>query len=143
MKKIFTTTVIAVVAFAGTLSAQQVSKEQRIAIQSDNVETFKKAFPKSDYDKCLSVKESSTTMLSYSLKFQKNKIANFLIANNADVNKACDGTTPLMNAAMYGNTDMLKTLISKGADKNKKNSEGKTAKQLATEMKQTASAAAL
>lgn len=143
MKKICTAAIFAAVAFAGTLSAQEVSKTQRVAIQSDEVSQFKTAFAKADYDKCMNVKELSVTMLSYSIKYHRNKIAKFLLANNADINKSCDGMTPLMTAAKYGNTEMVKALLNKGADKTRKNADGKTAKELAVEMKETSAAAAL
>lgn len=129
MKKIITTTLIfGLSMFANTLFAQQVSKIQRQAIQSDNIQKFKAAFPAADFDKCLNVKDQTYTMLSYSGINNKKTISNFLLANKADVNKACNGLTPLMNAAIHGNADMAKMLLSKGADKNAKDQNGLTAK---------------
>ncbi|WP_144281755.1 ankyrin repeat domain-containing protein [Chryseobacterium echinoideorum] len=139
MKKILTSTLLfGLIAFTSLTYAQQVNKNQRAAIQTDNVETFKKAFTKAEYDKCMSVKELSTTMLAYSIKYQKNNIANFLMNNNSDVNKACDGVTPLMTAAKYGNMDAAKNLLKRGANKNAKDNNGKTAKDYAVEHKQSA-----
>jgi len=132
MKKIITATLIfGISMFANLLFAQQVSKVQRQAIQSDNIQTFKTAFPKADYDKCLSIKDQSLTMLSYSALNNKKTISNFLLANKADVNKACNGMTPLMNAAVHGNAEMAKMLLKKGADKNMKDQNGLTAKDYA------------
>ncbi|MXS71728.1 ankyrin repeat domain-containing protein [Chryseobacterium binzhouense] len=144
MKKILTSTLLfGLIAFTSLVSAQQLNKNQRAAIQTDNVETFKKAFTNAEYDKCMSVKELSTTMLSYSIKYQKNNIANFLMSNNSDVNKACDGVTPLMTAAKYGNMNAAKNLLKKGANKNAKDNDGKTAKDYASESKQSAITAIL
>lgn len=132
MKKIISATLfIAISIFANGLFAQQVSKIQRQAIQSDNIEKFTAAFPKADFDKCLNVKDQSYTMLSYSILNNKKAISNFLLSNKADVNKACNGITPLMNAAMYGNADMAKILLSKGANKDAKDQNGLTAKDYA------------
>lgn len=132
MKKIISATLLlAISMFANGLFAQQVSKIQRQAIQSDNTEKFTAAFPKADFDKCLNVKDQSYTMLSYSILNNKKAISNFLLSNKADVNKACNGITPLMNAAMYGNADMAKILLSKGANKDAKDQNGLTAKDYA------------
>ncbi|UFH33753.1 ankyrin repeat domain-containing protein [Chryseobacterium sp. C-71] len=132
MKKIIITTLIfSISMLANTLFAQQVSRIQRQAIQSDNIEKFTAVFPKADFDKCLNVKDQSYTMLSYSILNNKKAISNFLLNNKADVNKACNGITPLMNAAMHGNADMAKMLLKKGASKSAKNSNGETAKDIA------------
>lgn len=132
MKKIITSTLIfGISMFANVLFAQQLSKVQRQAIQSDNIQTFKTAFAKADYDKCFGVKSESFTMLSYSALNNKKTVSNFLLANKADVNKACNGMTPLMNAAVFGNADMAKMLLKKGADKNMKDQNGFTAKDYA------------
>ncbi|MBW7675797.1 ankyrin repeat domain-containing protein [Chryseobacterium chendengshani] len=132
MKKIIITSVIlGFSAFANLIFAQQVTGVQRQAIQSDNIQKFKAAFTKADYDKCLSVKDASYTMLSYSALNNKKNISEFLISNKADVNKACDGVTPLMNAAMFGQTAMVKMLLAKGADKNVKDANGLSAKDYA------------
>lgn len=139
MKKILTSTLLfGILAFTSLVSAQEINSDQRGAIQSDNVENFKKTFAKTEYDKCLNVKELSTTVLSYSIKYKKNNITEFLLGNKADVNKACDGVTPLMNAAKYGNMDAAKNLLKRGAKKDTKDNSGKTAKDYAVENKQSA-----
>ncbi|OCK52428.1 Ankyrin repeat-containing protein [Chryseobacterium formosense] len=144
MKKIITTTLlIGFVALTNSIYAQQATKVQRQAIQTDNIETFKSAFTKAEYDKCIDIKERSYTMLSYSIRHNRKNITNFLLANNSDVNKACKGLTPLMVAATYGETEAAKLLLKKGANKNAKDLNGKTAKDYATENKQTATAAIL
>ncbi|WP_312399048.1 ankyrin repeat domain-containing protein [Chryseobacterium sp.] len=136
MKKIISTSLVfGFCLFANFLFAQQISKEQRVAFQSDNVESFKTAFPKEDYNKCIAVKESSYNLLAYSIKYERKNIFNYLLNNGADVNKECDHQTPLMVAARYGKAEMGKILLKKGANKNAKNSKGETAKDFSAKYK--------
>ncbi|WP_264522108.1 ankyrin repeat domain-containing protein [Flavobacterium sp. N1994] len=53
------------------------------------------------------------------------------IEYGADVNEMSNGLTPLMFAARYNKVDILKYLIAKGADKDKQDERGRTAKQYA------------
>lgn len=129
MKKIISTTLVfGIFLLANALFAQEISKDQMKAFQSDNVAAFKKAFSKSDYNKCFTVKETSYTLLSYSVKYERKNVFNDLLSNGADVNKACDNQTPLMVAARYGKADLAKALLKKGANKTLKNEKGETAK---------------
>ncbi|MFP7658287.1 hypothetical protein [Chryseobacterium proteolyticum] len=74
MKKIISTTLVfAISIFAGSLFAQQISSEQRIAFQTDNIETFKKAFPKEDYDKCLGEKKYQLQSFGVQCKIRQKK----------------------------------------------------------------------
>lgn len=139
MKKIISTTLVFTISiFAGSLFAQQISSEQRIAFQTDNIETFKKAFPKEDYDKCLGEKNISYNLLAYSVRFDKKNIFNYLLTNNVDVNKICSNLSPLMAAAKFGRPDLAKILLKKGASKNLKNENGETAKDISVKYKQAA-----
>ncbi len=134
MKKIISTTFVFLgFLFANLFSAQEISKEQMIAFQSDKVDTFKAAFPKDNYNKCLSIKENSYSLLSLSVKHDKKNILDYLLNNEADLNKVCDNQTPLMVAARYGKSDFAKVLLKKGADKNAKNGKGETAKDFAVQ----------
>lgn len=129
MKKIISTILIfGISVFTNLLFAQEISKDQMKAFQSDNIEAFKKAFSKNDYNTCFTVKETSYTLLSYSVKYERKNILNYLLSNNANVNKACDNQTPLMVAARYGKADLAKLLLKKGANKTLKNEKGETAK---------------
>ncbi|WP_292008345.1 ankyrin repeat domain-containing protein, partial [Chryseobacterium sp.] len=84
-----------------------------------------------DYNKCFSIKENSYNLLAYSVKYERKNVFNYLLNNNADVNQICDNQSPLMVAGRYGKTDMAKTLLKKGANKNLKNERGETAKDFA------------
>lgn len=54
-----------------------------------------------------------------------------LIELGSDVNEKSDGMTPLMYAARYNRTDIIKILVEKGAKINTKNSKGYTAMKFA------------
>lgn len=136
MKKIISTSLVfGFFLFANSFFAQEISKEQKVAFQSDNVDSFKAAFPKENYNKCISVKENSYNLLAYSIKYERKNIFNYLLNNGADVNKECDNQTPLMVAARYGKAELGKELIKRGAHKNAKNSKGQTAKDFSVQYK--------
>ncbi|MDR1795080.1 MAG: ankyrin repeat domain-containing protein [Erysipelotrichaceae bacterium] len=60
-----------------------------------------------------------------------------LIGANADINKAnVDGYTPLMEAVYYGHKNVVKVLVSHGADLNLKNMFDQTAYDIAVERKE-------
>ncbi|MBB4807576.1 ankyrin repeat protein [Chryseobacterium defluvii] len=118
MKKIISTTLIfGISIFANMLFAQQMTKEQRKAIQSDNIAEFKKQFAAADYNKCFEVKTDSYSPLAYSSMFGKKSIVEFLISNKADINKNCGSQTPLALAEKFGRNDVAKLLTKKGAAK--------------------------
>ncbi|WP_415329044.1 ankyrin repeat domain-containing protein [Chryseobacterium sp. MMS23-Vi53] len=137
MKKIITSTLLFLFSiFANGLFAQELSAEQLNTFQSDNLENFQKTFNETDFAKCFQVKGKSYNLLSLSIKNDKKNIFNDLV-KKADVNQACNGVTPLMYAASTGNMDAAKMLIKFGAKKDTKDSKGKTAKNYATENKQS------
>lgn len=139
MNKIISSTFIIVFSLmANTLFAQQIDKEQRKIFQTDNVEAFKRVFSQTDFNKCLMVKENSFDLLSYSVKYERKNIFNFLLGKTSDINRLCGDQSPLMVAARYGKTDMAKTLLQKGANKTLKNSAGETAKDLAVKYEKPA-----
>lgn len=63
------------------------------------------------------VNKSGWTPLHYAATGGHLRIAAFLIGAHADVNaESPNGTTPLMMAAMYSNSDMVKLLLESGAE---------------------------
>ncbi len=119
MKKIISTVFILVISVsANMLSAQTLSKAQMQAIQSDNVASFKKNFQKADYDKCFPLKDETFSALGFSSLYGRNNIVQFLIENKADVNKACNGKTPLALAKLGKKEQTVQLLLQKGAANN-------------------------
>lgn len=144
MKKIITTTLLFGIAiFSNGLFAQELSGEKTRVFQTDKIEDIKKVFTKDDFTKCFDIKEVSYNLLSLSARYERVNVINYLFANNADVNKSCSDTTPLMYAAMYGYTDTVKLFLKKGAKKETKDSNGKTAKDHALENNHPETAAIL
>ncbi|RNA63584.1 hypothetical protein D1631_17510 [Chryseobacterium nematophagum] len=118
MKKMISTILVfGMISLTNMLSAQQMTKDQRRAFQTDNIETFKKYFSTEDYDKCFSVKTDSYSLLAYSIFYDKKNIFNHLIENQVDVNKKCGTLTPLKIAQNNNRTEMVKALVKKGAKK--------------------------
>ena len=135
-KTVSTILVFGISIFANLLWAQEITKEQMQAFQTDQVEAFKKNFSKDDFNTCFAVKENSFSLLNLSVKYDRKNIFSYLLNNNADVNKICGGQSPLMIAGRYGKADLAKTLLKKGAQKNLKNEKGETAKDIAVKYKQ-------
>lgn len=72
------------------------------------------------------------------------RIASHLLENHAYIDATSpNGTTPLMMAAQYGSTDMVKLLLEEGADPTLKNSLGLTAVNFAQRVGRTETAAQL
>ncbi len=116
MKKIISTTFLLVISVsANMLSAQSLSKKQMQAIQSDDVATFKKNFSKADYNKCFPLKNETFSALGFSSLYGRNNIIKFLLDNQADVNKECNGKTPLALAKLGNKEQTQQLLIQKGA----------------------------
>ncbi|KQS94265.1 ankyrin repeat domain-containing protein [Chryseobacterium sp. Leaf394] len=138
MKNIISTFLsLAFIVISVSVNAQQITKEQQKRFQTGNVEQFKNAFPTDSYNKCFYVKGESFTPLAFSTRHSKTEIFNYLLANGADVNLACNGNTPLMEAAKFDAPELAKLLLKKGADKNAKDAEGLTAKDYAVKYKRT------
>ncbi|WP_139422009.1 ankyrin repeat domain-containing protein [Chryseobacterium mulctrae] len=144
MKKIITTTLLFGIAiFSNGLFAQKLSNEKMKVFQTDKIEDIKKVFTKEDFLTCFDIKGVSYNMLSLSARYERVNLINYLLANNISVNKTCSYTTPLMYAAMYGYTDIVKLFLKNGAKKETKDNNGKTAKDLALENNHPETAALL
>jgi len=138
MKKIISATLlIAFSFFANGLFAQEISKDQMKIFQTDNLQDFKKAFKKDDYNKCFAIKENSYDLLSLSIKYERKNIFAFLLNNTTDINRICNNQSPLMVAARYGKDEMAKSLLAKGANKALKNANGETAKDFSVKFEKT------
>ncbi|PIF47632.1 ankyrin repeat protein [Chryseobacterium sp. 52] len=119
MKKIISTAFLLIISVSANMfSAQSLSKKQMQAIQSDNVVTFKKNFAKGDYNKCFDLKDETFSALGFSSLYGRNKIITFLLDNKADINKACNGKTPLALAEAGNKEETIQLLLQKGAVRN-------------------------
>ncbi|MBM7418626.1 MULTISPECIES: ankyrin repeat domain-containing protein [Chryseobacterium] len=144
MRKIITTTLLFGIAiFSNGLFAQELSGDKMRIFQTDKIEDVKKVFKKDELTKCFDIKEVPYNLLSLSARYERVNVINYLFTNNVDVNKSCSDTTPLMYAAMYGYTDTVKLFLKKGAKKEVKDRNGKTAKDHALENKHPETAALL
>lgn len=118
MKKIISTAFLLIISVSANMVSAQMqalSKTQMQAIQSDNVTTFKKSFAKADYNKCLALKDDAFTALGFSSLYGRNNIVKFLLDNQADVNKECNGKTALSLAQLGKKEQTEQLLIQKGA----------------------------
>jgi len=93
------------------------------------------------------VNQTGWTALHYAAAAGDDDIVNLLLARGAQVDalspKASGAMTPMMMAAREGQDGTALLLISRGADRNRTNSEGLTAAQLAERAGKTRVAAAL
>lgn len=78
------------------------------------------------------VNKSGWTPLHYAATGGHLRIAAFLIGAHADINaESPNGTTPLMMAAMYSNSDMVKLLLESGAEAYPRNDQDLSAEDFA------------
>ena len=78
------------------------------------------------------VNKTGWTPLHYAATGGQARIAAFLIGAHAQVNaESANGTTPLMMAAMYASSDMVKLLLESGAEAYLRNDQGLDAEDFA------------
>ncbi|MDG1228212.1 MAG: ankyrin repeat domain-containing protein, partial [Polaribacter sp.] len=65
--------------------------------------------------------------LSISIKMKQIKSLKYFAEKEANLEKDCPGKTPLMYAVKYGQLEMVKYLVNKGAKITTETSRGKTA----------------
>lgn len=71
--------------------------------------------------------EPGYTPLCAAVKYQQLELIKYLIKTNIDLQKMSNNKTPLMYAAKYGHLEIVKLLLQHGANKDAKNSKGRTA----------------
>lgn len=69
----------------------------------------------------------ATNPLCVAISKGDSETAKKIIEYGGDVNQSFNGMTPLMVAARYNNVEMIKVLLSKGANFNTKDEKGNTA----------------
>ena len=86
-----------------------------------------KALLKDNPDLVFSKIHCGWTALYFAARNGQKEVAEFLLANKADLNvKDCIGQTPLHMAVQSGYKDMVELLIASGADVNAKDNSGRT-----------------
>ncbi|MCY0970313.1 ankyrin repeat domain-containing protein [Chryseobacterium wangxinyae] len=124
MKKLFLA--ISMIAFS-FLSAQELSTEHKQMLKYDDAGNFTKLVSKENINTCYRNEENSYSLLALSIKLNSKKVFQKLLDDKADLEKVCDGKTPLMFAAKYGNAEFAKKLLENGAKKGAKTEKGYTA----------------
>jgi len=115
-----TTFLLVIFTISFSIQAQQLSKETYMALKSDAIITLQQQSEYKTLNQCFDAGNSSYNLLAMSIKTNaKNCFEQLLSEKEIDVNLACTGKTPLHYAAKYGRLEMLKKLLTAGADRTK------------------------
>jgi len=121
MKKLF----LIIFAFTiSTFSAQELTDEHKKMLKYDDISSFSKLVNKENINACYPIENLSYSLLALAIKMNSSKVFQKLIDEKADLEKICDGKTPLMFAAKYGNLNIAKKLLENGAKKETKTEKG-------------------
>ncbi|PWN69925.1 ankyrin repeat domain-containing protein [Chryseobacterium phosphatilyticum] len=125
----FSKTFIFIIAFSSLnlTSAQELTNEHKQMLKYDNTAYFAALVNKENINACYPIENNAYTLLGLAIKMNSRQVFQKLIDEKADVEKSCDGKTPLMFAAKYGNTELAKKLLTNGAKKDTKTDKGYTA----------------
>lgn len=132
--KSFITTVLFLITIS--ISSQEVPSKIKLILKKDDAKGLKKELNKETINNCYEVGSSSYSLLILSIKLNSKECFTALTNRKADVDKDCNGKTPLIYAAKYGRLEMAKKLIKKGANFRKKYN-GRTALDYAKKYKKT------
>jgi uncharacterized protein len=128
MKKLITAAILMIlsVSFA---CAQSLSSKLKDAYKTDDTKALTEAMQseKMNINSCIILEERQYSLLDLSIKSDAKKIFDFLITQKQDLNKICEDKTAMMHAAKNGRLEMVKKLLSAGANINTQNNHGKTA----------------
>ncbi len=113
--------------FCGLFSAQELNSDQKQILKFDNVARFSDLVNGESINSCFRTENNAYTLLALAIKMKSVNIFQKLIDNKADLEKICDGKTPLMFAAKYGDVAMAKKLLENGAKKETVTDKGFTA----------------
>lgn len=92
--------------------AQHEENEITKAVEKDDIETVKRLVTAENINEC----DGEYTYLSNAIRNNSAKCLEWLLDNGADVNKGCEEKKPpVFLVCKYGNLDLMKKLISKGA----------------------------
>jgi ankyrin repeat protein len=124
MKKLFLATAMITFSF---LSSQELTRDYKYMMTYDDVAKFSALVNKENINTCYQNENTSYSLLALSIKLNSKQAFQKLIDEKADLERVCDGKTPLMFAAKYGNLELAKKLLDYGARKETKTEKGYTA----------------
>lgn len=113
--------------FCGLFSAQELNSDQKQILKFDNVTRFSDLVNGESINSCFKTENNAYTLLALAIKMKSTRIFQQLIDEKADPEKICDGKSPLMFAAKYGDLAIAKKLLENGAKKETKTEKGITA----------------
>jgi ankyrin repeat protein len=134
MKKLFLTTAMITFSF---LSSQELTRDYKYMMTYDDVAKFSALVNKENINTCYQNENTSYSLLALSIKLNSKQAFQKLIDEKADLERVCDGKTPLMFAAKYGNLELAKKLLEHGARKETKTEKGYTALDYAKKYEKT------
>jgi ankyrin repeat protein len=105
-------------------SAQELTDEHKKMLKYDDISNFPTLVNKENMNACYPIENTSYSLLALAIKMNSSKVFQKLIDEKADLEKICDGKTPLMFAAKYGNLNIAKKLLENGAKKDTKTDKG-------------------
>jgi ankyrin repeat protein len=121
------TIIVTFVLFSIVATAQELTNEHKQMLKYDNTAYFNNLINKDNMNACYKIENNAYTLLGLAIKMNSKEVFQKLIDEKADLEKTCDGKTPLMFAAKYGNTEFTKKLLANGVKKDTKTSSGYTA----------------
>lgn len=124
MKKLFLITLTFTISI---FSAQELTDGHKKMLTYDDTSNFSTLVNKENLNSCYPIENTSYSLLALAIKMNSIKIFQKLIDEKADLEKICDGKTPLMFAAKYGNLIIAKKLLENGAKKDTKTDKGYSA----------------
>jgi ankyrin repeat protein len=134
MKKLFLATAMITFSF---LSSQELTRDYKYMMTYDDVAKFSALVNKENINTCYQNENTSYSLLALSIKLNSKQAFQKLIDEKADLERVCDGKTPLMFAAKYGNLELAKKLLEHGARKETKTEKGYTALDYAKKYEKT------
>lgn len=102
-------------------------KELLSSIEKNDLKKFEKLSSGRDLNLCYQSTYDKKSLLALAIIYKAESIVIYLIDKGCSISQVCANKTPLMYAAKYGHLDLVKLLISKGADVSTISEKGKTA----------------
>ena len=120
------------------LAFSQITDQMKQAFKTDDPELLINELKnqKLSINDCFELEEKTYSLFAIAIKMDKQKIFSKLINQKADLNKICEDKSPLMFAAKYGKSAMVKQLIEAGANADLRNSKSANAFYYAQKYKQ-------